>query len=419
MFSTDQPPPLLTDLRALPRTFWVIFAGSFINRFGTFVMPFLTIYLYRQGYSLTAASFAVSAFGFGSFCGSGFGGYLSDKIGRRNTIVLGAGAASMMCMGLFLAHSFPMIALFAALNGFAGGVHHPASSALLADVVPPERRVRAYAAMRLAINAGFACGSATAGFLVETPLWLFVGDALTTATFAVIALIALPHGLRATSQEAPWAAAVAVIRKDRGFHALFAATLCSALIYSQFSSTYSLHVLHSGASLQLGSLHLTGANIFGLLIGWNGLMVVICELPLTGWSQRYRPQYAMAAGYLLLGLGFSLNAAPGGLAMLFFAMTIFTLGEMISSPVSSAYVAHLAPASMRGRYMGTLALAWSSASMIGPPVGMQLFSASPLLLWLSCGVLGLIGAAILLRSPSQAAAQAAPALQPDQPAISP
>ena len=402
----------------MPRTFWVIFAGSFINRFGTFVMPFLTIYLYRQGYSLTAASFAVSAFGFGSFCGSGFGGYLSDKIGRRNTIVLGAGGASVMCMGLFLANSFPMIALFAALNGFAGGIHHPASSALLADVVPPERRVRAYAAMRLAINAGFACGSATAGFLVATPLWLFVGDALTTAAFGLVALFALPHGLRASSKEAPWAAAIAVIRRDRGFHALFAATLCSALIYSQFSSTYSLHVLSSGAVLELGSLSLTGPTLFGILIGWNGLMVVIGELPLTAWTQRFRPQYAMAAGYLLLGAGFSLNAAPGGLPLLFFAMTIFTLGEMISSPVSSAYVAQLAPQSMRGRYMGTLALAWSSASMIGPPAGVQLFRTSPLLLWLTCGALGVIGAVILLRSSSATMTQSAPTLEPDEAGVS-
>lgn len=403
----------------MPRTFWVIFAGSFINRFGTFVMPFLTIYLYRQGYSLTAASFAVSAFGFGSFCGSGFGGYLSDKIGRRNTIVLGAGGASVMCMGLFLANSFPMIALFAALNGFAGGIHHPASSALLADVVPPERRVRAYAAMRLAINAGFACGSATAGFLVATPLWLFVGDALTTAAFGLVALFALPHGLRASSKEAPWAAAIAVIRRDRGFHALFAATLCSALIYSQFSSTYSLHVLNSGAVLELGSLRLTGPTLFGMLIGWNGLMVVIGELPLTAWTQRFRPQYAMATGYLLLGAGFSLNSAPGGLSLLFFAMTIFTLGEMISSPVSSAYVAQLAPQSMRGRYMGTLALAWSSASMIGPPAGVQLFRISPLLLWLTCGLLGVIGAVILLRSSSATMTQAAaPTLEPDEAGVS-
>ncbi|MGV3531003.1 MAG: MFS transporter, partial [Chthoniobacteraceae bacterium] len=147
-------------------------------------------------------------------------------------------------------------------------------------------------------------------------------------------------------------------------------------------------------------------------------MVVLGELPLTQWSQRYRPQYAMAAGYLLLGIGFMLNAAPGALPMLFFAMTIFTLGEMISSPVSSAYVAHLAPSAMRGRYMGTLALAWSSASMIGPPVGMQLFSFSPLLLWMTCGLLGLLGAIILLRSPAQDVAPAAPVLETDQPAIS-
>ena len=80
---------MIADLRALPRAFWILFAGIFINRFGTFVWPFLTIYLTRQGYSLTAASFAVSAFAVGSLCGGLTGGWLADHIGRRNTIVLG------------------------------------------------------------------------------------------------------------------------------------------------------------------------------------------------------------------------------------------------------------------------------------------------------------------------------------------
>src|SRR3954454_613043 len=85
---------LLDDLRALPRAFWIIFAGTFINRFGTLVWPFLTIYLTRQRHSLTAAAVAVSAFGIGSSLGSTFGGWLSDHLGRRNTIVLGSGAAA-------------------------------------------------------------------------------------------------------------------------------------------------------------------------------------------------------------------------------------------------------------------------------------------------------------------------------------
>src|SRR3954465_12183735 len=98
---------MLSDLRAMPRAFWVIFAGTFINRFGTFVWPFLTIYLTRQGHSLTAAAVAVSAFGIGSSLGSAFGGWLSDHLGRRNTIVIGSGAAAALNLLLYTASSLP------------------------------------------------------------------------------------------------------------------------------------------------------------------------------------------------------------------------------------------------------------------------------------------------------------------------
>ncbi|MEA3212010.1 MAG: hypothetical protein QOE70_5067 [Chthoniobacter sp.] len=156
---------LLDDLRSLPRPFWVLFAGTFINRFGTFVWPVLTLYLTRQGHSLTAASCALAAWGLGSFVGNALGGWMTDHLGRRDTIVGGTLAAATSLMGLYGAESLPVILLFTALTGLANGTYHPAASALLADVVPPALRVRAYAAFRLAANAGFAGGAAVGGML--------------------------------------------------------------------------------------------------------------------------------------------------------------------------------------------------------------------------------------------------------------
>ena len=78
-------------------------------------------------------------------------------------------------------------------------------------------------------------------------------------------------------------------------------------------------------------------------------------------------------------------------------MTIFTFGEMISSPTSSAYLARIAPEQMRGRYMGTLSLAWSGAGILGPQLGFHLFSVNPTLVWFTCGFLGLVAAAVMLR----------------------
>src|SRR5437879_10827246 len=85
-------PTLVGSLRALPRAAWVLFAGTFINRFGGFVVPFLTLYLTGQGYSVTAAGLAVSAYGVGNLFALLVGGHLADRLGRRETIVL-----SMFC----------------------------------------------------------------------------------------------------------------------------------------------------------------------------------------------------------------------------------------------------------------------------------------------------------------------------------
>jgi MFS family permease len=392
---------LLDDLRALPRPFWVLFAGTFINRFGTFVWPFLTIYLTRQGHSLTAAAVAVSTFGVGNSLGNAFGGWLSDHLGRRNTIVIGTTAAAGFLMLLYTANSFSAVMLWTFITGFANGTYIPANSALITDVVPAPLRMRAFSAQRMAGNAGFACGAATAGIVAKYSfLGLFVGDAFTTLAYAAIAFVALPHGLRGQTAQAPWRAAVRQLRGDRAFHAQFIATFCAALVFAQFGSTFSLHVIQSGMTLDFLGWSLPPESIYGLIIGWNGLLVMSCELPLTSFTGRRNAHRIMAIGYLLIGAGFGAYGLAWNLPLHFLAMTIFTLGEMFSTPVSSAYVSSLAPETMRGRYMGALMLAWGSAGVIGPIAGSLLYQQSQSALWAACAILGVIGAAVILRSAS-------------------
>src|SRR5436309_5859563 len=195
-------PPLLTSLTALPRTAWILFLGVFLNKFGTFVVPFLTLYLTRQGYSLTAAGMAVGAYGVGTLLASGLGGHLADTFGRRKTIVLSMFSAAITMMLLSQARSFPVILLLTALAGLAGELYRPASSALLADLVPAGQRVTAFSAYRMAFNAGWAFGPATAGFLAERGcFWLLVGDAVTSVLFGLGAFSALPRGPRASESQ--------------------------------------------------------------------------------------------------------------------------------------------------------------------------------------------------------------------------
>jgi MFS family permease len=388
---------LISDLRALPRSFWVLFAGTFINRFGSFVWPFLTIYLTRRGHSPTDAGWAISGVGAGAIMGSAIGGWLSDHIGRRNTIILGTFSSAAAVMLLYRASSLPAIIACTILIGLTSGTYTPAASALIVDIVPNELRVRAYSAFRLAANAGFACGTSVGGLLANySTFWLFAGDALTTASYGVIAVLWLPHGLRGQTKNAPWKDAFISLSRDTVFQALWVASLCAALIYNQFGTTFSLHVMQGGFTANALGFHLAPEMVYGLLLAWNGTLIVFTELPLSSLTLRFDQRRVMALGYTLIGLGFGANAFSDTIPKMWLAMTIFTLGEMISAPTTSAFVARVAPMRLRGRYMGILALSWNSASILGPQFGFRLFAHDPRFVWFGSVALGLTAAAITL-----------------------
>src|SRR5258706_9971488 len=198
-------PGLLATLRTFPRPVWILCGGCFLNKFGTFVIPFLALYMTHQGFSVMQAGLAISAYGLGHFLASILGGQLADTIGRRKTIVLSMATVAVSMLLLSQARSFGGILLLTALTGLTGELYRPASSALLADLVPSSQRVTVYAIYRLAFNAGWAFGPATAGLLVSHSfVWLFIGDAATSLLFGLVAFFALPRGIRSQEKQVHW-----------------------------------------------------------------------------------------------------------------------------------------------------------------------------------------------------------------------
>src|SRR2546427_3590417 len=205
----NSDPSLAASLRALPRAAWILFLGTFLNKFGAFVIPFLALYMTRQGFSTGQAALAIGAYGVGNFVASGLGGYLADRIGRRKTIALSMFSGAVAMVLLSQARTLWSIVSLTALTGLTGEFYRPASSALLADLVPAGQRVTAYAAYRMAFNAGWAFGPATAGFFAEHFFfWLFIWDSLTSVLFGIVAWFALPHGVRSHQHESAWSDAI-------------------------------------------------------------------------------------------------------------------------------------------------------------------------------------------------------------------
>ena len=353
-------------------------------------MPFLTLYLTRQGYTVGQAALAVGAYGAGNLVAAILGGHLADRWGRRKTIGFSMFSGAIAMLLLSQAHTLPVITLLTALLGLVGELYRPACSALLADLIPPGQRVTAFAMYRVAFNAGFAFGPAMAGFLAAHGFfWLFVGDALTSMLFGLVALFALPRGGHSQQRDATWAEALAVLRHDRRLHQVLLANLAIGLVFFQIASTFSLHVTHLGFS----------AAVYGAIFSMNGALVMLCELPLTTLTRRFPARRVMALGYVLVGTGFVLNAFAHGIPALVLCMVIFTFGEMLTMPVAAAFVADLAPAHMRGRYLGASGLTWACALIIGPGLGMKLYAFNPSIYWLACFGLGVLAAIVILVRP--------------------
>ena len=380
----------------LSRPAWILFAGTFINRFGTFVMPMLALYLTRSGFTIAQSGIAISAYGAGHFATSLLGGHLADRIGRRNTIALSMFASGATMLALSQARGFASIVALVFAAGLSTELYRPASSALLSDVVAPDQRVLAFGFYRFAINLGFAVGPATAGFLAERSfLYVFLGDAISSFAFGIIALVALPHGIHQSEDRETFREAFT----DRRLVVFLLASVCITWVYFQMSSTLPIHLARNGYT----------PSQYGMLMSINGLFVVLFEIALTLWLQRFKHVPVIAIGYALLGIGWALTGFAHTLLALAITVAIWTIAEMIFAPMASAYVTELAPERARGRYHGLHMLTYSIGMLAGPTLGALLYERSEGWLWIGCAVSGVVGAALMSLSKRTPRASRSPA----------
>ncbi len=387
----------------MPRTVWVLFVGTLINRFGSFVFVFLAVYLTGKGYTAPQAGLAIGAYGVGAICASLVGGWLADHLGRRNTIVLSMVMSAGVMMGLSQAEAYALLMTLTVLAGFCAEMYRPAASALIADVTTPAQRVTAFALYRLAINAGFAIGPAVGGLMASKSFFLlFLGDAVTSLAYAAIAIAALPNRVvpHAVQQGR---SAFRVVLRDTGFLMFLGSTLAASMVFMQHISSYPLQLAAMGYS----------SRVFGALISLNGVIICLTELPLTSYTRRRPARRVMVAGMLVFGLGFALTGLATTIPILAALVVIWTVGEMFYFPMAAAHVANISPPDMRGRYQGAWGISWGLGAVLGPVLGTALFAIEPRAVWPACGLVAVLGALLLL--PATRAHRAAPTGTPEAP----
>jgi MFS family permease len=193
----------------LPRPDWFMWAGTFVTRCGSFVLPYLAIVLTRdRGLAPTAAGSIVALDGAGAALAAPLGGTLADKVGRRATLLLAlfGGGAGMIALGFVsdMRAFAPLLFSVALLTE----MYRPGMQAAVADLVPPQDRVRAFGLTYWVINLGYAIGVTLGGVVAGHSFrWLFVGDGLATMLFGALIAIGVPETRPAAARVAADASA--------------------------------------------------------------------------------------------------------------------------------------------------------------------------------------------------------------------
>ncbi|WP_406456751.1 MFS transporter [Streptomyces sp. NBC_01622] len=402
----------------LPREFWWLWTSTLVNRLGAFVATFMALYLtLDRGYSATYAGLVASLHGLGGVVSSIGAGVMTDRLGRRPTLLIAQSATALSVAVLGFVHDPVSIAGVAFLVGMASNASRPAVQAMMADIVRPEDRVRAFSLNYWAINLGFAVSSMAAGFIAEFSYRAgFLIEAGMTALCAVVVFLKLPESRPvATGAEkaADDAVGLGTVLRDGRFMSVVGLSFLVALVFQQGSV---------GLPVAMGEAGFTPAD-YGTAIAVNGFLIVALQIPVTRLIEHRDAKRLLVVSSLLAGYGFGLTAFAGSVGV--FALTVcgWTLGEMINAPTQTGLVVRLSPVQGRGRYQGMYTLSWAVAALVAPLMsGFVIDRFGAEWLWGMCAVVGTGAAvgygALMRRLPASGAAAVGPSAAAAKPEVS-
>ncbi|MET9885135.1 MFS transporter [Streptomyces sp. NPDC006430] len=384
------------SVSGLPRAFWWLWASTLVNRLGAFVATFMALYLtLERGYSASFAGLVAALHGLGGVISSLAAGVMTDRLGRRPTLIAAQASTAFSVALLGFMEDPAAIAAVALLVGLTSNASRPAVQAMMADIVRPEDRVRAFALNYWAINLGFAVSATAAGLIAEySYLAGFLGEAALTLVCAVLVYVKLPEsrpeqtgtaGTAGTAEQRTAGPEVGLgtVLRDRRFMGVVGLSFLISLVFTQGSV---------GLPVAMGAAGFSPGD-YGLIIAVNGLLIVLLQIPVTRFIEHRDPQKLLVASALLAGYGFALTAFAGSLWAYALTVCVWTLAEILNSPTQMSLVVRLSPLHGRGRYQGMYTMSWAVAALVAPLLAgfvIDRFGAG--WLWGATGVVGTVAA---------------------------
>jgi predicted MFS family arabinose efflux permease len=355
----------------LTRRIWLLALVMLINRSGTMVLAFMTLYITHLGYSYKLAGLVVGIYGIGSLVGAFLGGKISDRFGFYYTQFFALFCGGILFITLGQMRGYISICVCTFFLAMVNESFRPANATAIAHYSTAQTRTQAFSLVRLAINLGWGVGGALGGFLASMNYHLlFWVDGFTNITAAVLMLLLLPKVSLAQQQNLHTTTASKTSAKsplaDRTFLYFIGLQILFAMCFFQLFTTIPLYFKEG--------LHINESMI-GILLAMNGIIIALIEMVIVFKLEGRRPYLRlMTYGTIIMAISFFvLNITfLHGFLIAVLGMSLMTVAEMTSMPFMNSYYISRSSEGNRGQYAGYYTMAWSAAQVIGSTSGTQI-----------------------------------------------
>lgn len=372
--------------REYPSQFWLMAFGMLIGTMGSsMVWPFLMIYVSEKlSVALAVVTGLMTINSIMSLTFSFIAGPVIDRLGRKWVMAISLAGNGLCYILMAFAGSLPAFAVLMGLRGAFMPLYRVGSDAMMADMVPPEKRADGYSVLRMANNLGIALGPALGGFVTSasyTVAFFLAASGLITYSILLIFLAkeTLKKDLSVSTIKERFGGYDRVF-KDKpfiNFNMIFTMTTITASMIWVLLAVYAKH--NFGIS----------EKMYGFIPTTNAIMVVTLQILITRRTKQHKPLYMVALGAAFYGMAAIIIGFGSTFWVFWMAMVVMTTGELIMVPTATTFSANLAPADMRGRYMSIHGMTWGLANGIGPLIGGIINdTVSPHATWFAAGAFG-------------------------------
>ena len=353
------------------RRMWLLAVVMFINRIGTMVLPFMTLYCKQIGYTTKQAGFVVAIYGIGSLIGAFIGGKISDKFGFYYTQFFALLCGGILFIILGQMNTYLSICVCTFFLSMVNESFRPANATAIAHYSTAQNRTQAFSIVRLAINLGWGVGGALGGLLASINYHLlFWVDGITNIGAAFLLLWLLPNVSLAEQQNLTKTTVVKVKAKpayaDKTFMYFIGLQILFAICFFQLFTTIPLYFKEG---LKINEFWI------GVIMAMNGMLIALFEMVIVFRLEGTKPYLRlMAYGTSIMAVSFFVLNIPfiHGFTIAAISTLMLTLAEMVAMPFMNSFYISRSNEGNRGQYAAYYTMAWSAAQVIGSTSGTQI-----------------------------------------------